>query len=258
MKAGKVSTEAKVGILVLVGIILLFFMSFRVSRLERLKGEIYTALFSSVSGLVVNATVEVAGVPVGRVEDIGLEKGKAKVRMKIGQVRLHEDAEAAIKTHGVLGDKYIEIKPGSPETPLLSPGATITNAQSAPDMDQLFASLESAAQGIADLGRSLQEVIGGEEGRVAIREVISNLRDASAGLKDVVQDNKGKVNKIVANLEDITAKVNKGEGTLGKLISDEQFYNEAEKTMNKMQKAAEGVQEQTPITTLGALLGLFF
>ena len=65
-------------------------MSFRVSRLERLKGEIYTALFSSVSGLVVNATVEVAGVPVGRVEDIGLEKGKAKVRMKIGQVRLHE------------------------------------------------------------------------------------------------------------------------------------------------------------------------
>ena len=257
MKAGKVSTEAKVGILVLVGIILLFFMSFRVSRLERLKGEIYTALFPSVSGLVVNATVEVAGVPVGRVEEIGLEKGKAKVWMKIGQVRLHEDAEAAIKTHGVLGDKYIEIRPGSPETPLLSPGATITNVQSAPDMDQLFASLESAAQGIADLGSSLQEVIGGEEGRVAIREVISNLHDVSVGLKEMVQDNKGRVNNIVVNLEGITAKVKEGEGTLGKLISDEQFYNEAEKTMNKLQKAAEGVQEQTPITTLGVILGLF-
>ena len=257
MKAGKVSTEAKVGILVLVGIILLFFMSFRVSRLERLKGEIYTALFPSVSGLVVNATVEVAGVPVGRVEKIGLEKEKAKVWMKIGQVRLHEDAVAAIKTHGVLGDKFIEIRPGSPETPLISPGATITNVQSAPDMDQLFASLESAAQGIADLGSSLQEVIGGEEGRVAIREVISNLHDVSVGLKEMVQDNKGRVNNIVVNLEGITAKVKEGEGTLGKLISDEQFYNEAEKTMNKLQKAAEGVQEQTPITTLGVILGLF-
>ena len=111
---------------------------------------------------------------------------------------------------------------------------------------------------MADLGRSLQEAIGGEEGGVAIKEVIVNLNDASAGLKEMVQDNKGKVNNIVANLEDITAKVKEGEGTLGKLVTDEEFYNEAEKTMKKMQKAAEGVQEQTPITTLGALLGLFF
>jgi phospholipid/cholesterol/gamma-HCH transport system substrate-binding protein len=258
MKGAKVSTEAKVGILVLVGIILLFFMSFRVSRLERIKGENYTALFPSVSGLVVNANVEVAGVPVGKVEDIGLEEGMAKVLMKIGQVQLHEDAEATVKTHGVLGDKYIEVKPGSPDAPVLPPGSTIVNAQAAPDMDQLFVSLESAAQGMAELGKSLQSAIGGEEGQMAIKEIITNLNVASAGLKDVVQDNKGKVNTIVDNLEDITAKVNKGEGTLGKLISDEKFYNEAEKTMNKMQKAAEGVQEQTPITTLGAIVGLFF
>jgi phospholipid/cholesterol/gamma-HCH transport system substrate-binding protein len=257
MKGSKVSTEAKVGILVLVGIIL-FFMSFRVSRLERIRGVIYTALFPSVSGLVVNANVEVAGVPVGRVEEIGLEQGMAKVWMKIGQVQLHEDAEAIVKTHGVLGDKYIEVKPGSPDAPLLPPGSTIINAQSAPDMDQLFASLESAAQGMADLGKSLQEAIGGEEGQAAVKEIITNLHDASAGLKAMVQDNKDRVDNIVANLEDITAKVKEGKGTLGKLVTDEQFYNEAEKTMNKMQKAAEGVQEQTPITTLGALLGLFF
>lgn len=258
MKGGKISTEAKVGILVLLGIILLFFMSFRISRLERIKGEVYTALFPSVSGVVVNSDVEVAGVPVGKVEKIGLEGGMAKVWMKIGQVQLHEDAEAIIRTHGVLGDKYIEVKPGSPDTPLLPPGSAITKVQAAPDMDQLFASLESAASGMADLGRSLQEAIGGEEGRVAVKEIILNLHDASAGLKEMIQDNKGKVNNIVANLEDITGKINEGEGTLGKLVADEQLYTDAEKTMRKMQKAAEGVQEQTPITTLGALLGLFF
>ena len=90
------------------------------------------------------------------------------------------------------------------------------------------------------------------------KEIINNLHVTSADHKDMVQDNKGRVNNIVANLEDITAKVKEGEGTLGKLVSDEQLYDEAEKTMNKLQKAAEGVQEQTPITTLGALLGLFF
>jgi phospholipid/cholesterol/gamma-HCH transport system substrate-binding protein len=258
MKESKVSTEAKVGILVLLGIILLFFMSFRVSRLERLKGVNYTAIFPSVSGLVVNANVEVAGVPVGRVEQIALEKGMAKVLMKIGQAQLHEDAEAAVKTHGVLGDKYIEVTLGSPDAPLLPPGATITHVRAAPDMDQLFASLESAASGMADLGRSLEGAIGGPEGRNAIREVVANLQIASAGLKEMVQENKGKVNNIVTNLDDITAKVKEGEGSLGKLVTDDTLYNEAEKTMKKMQKAAEGVQEQTPITILGAIGGLFF
>jgi len=93
---------------------------------------------------------------------------------------------------------------------------------------------------------------------VGKKEIIVNLHGASAGLKEVVQDNKGRLNNIVANLEDITGKMKEGKGTLGKLMADEQLYTEAEKTMNKLQKAAEGVQEQTPITTLGALLGLFF
>jgi phospholipid/cholesterol/gamma-HCH transport system substrate-binding protein len=258
MKTSKVSTEAKVGILVLVGIILLLFMSFRVSRLERLKGEVYTALFPSVSGLVINANVEVAGVPVGRVEKIGLEEGMAKVWMKIGQAQIHADAEAAVKTHGVLGDKYIEVKPGSPDVPLLPPGAEITNVRSAPDMDQVFTSLESAARGMADLGKSLHEAVGGEEGRNKIKEIVTNLEEASAGLKEMVHDNKGKVNDIVANLDDITTKVKTGEGSLGKLVNDDKLYNETEKTLRKVQKAAEGVQEQAPITILTAIAGLFF
>jgi phospholipid/cholesterol/gamma-HCH transport system substrate-binding protein len=233
MKASMVSTESKVGILVLVGIILLFFMSFRVSRLERLKGEVYSALFPSVSGLVINANVEVAGVPVGRVEKIGLEKGMAKVWMKIGQAQLHTDAEATVKTHGMLGDKYIEVKPGSPDAPLLSPGAEITNVRTTPDVDELLTSLESAARGMADLGKSLHEAVGGEKGQNKIKEIVDNL-------------------------DNITAKVKAGEGSLGKLVNDDKLYNEAEKTMRKMQKAAEGVQEQTPITILGAIAGLFF
>lgn len=233
MKGSMVSTEAKVGILVLVGIILLFFMSFRISRLERLKGVVYTALFPSVSGLVVNANVEVAGVPVGRVEKIGLEKGMAKVWMKIGQAELHTDAEAAVKTHGMLGDKYIEVKPGSPDAPLLPPGTEITKVKTVPDVDELLVSLQSAATGMAELGKSLHEAVGGEEGQ-------------------------NKLKKIVDNLDDITAKVKKGEGSLGKLVNDEKLYDEAEKALRKMEKAAEGIQEQTPITILSAIAGFFF
>jgi len=233
-------------------------MSFRVSRLERFKGEVYTALFPSVSGLVINANVEVAGVPVGRVEKIGLEKGMAKVWMKIGQTSLHTDAEVAVKTHGMLGDKFIEVKPGSPDAPILPPGAEIAKARAAPDLDELLTSLDSAARGMADLGKSLHEAVGGEEGQNKIKEIVANLQEASAGLKDMVHNNQGKVNDIVANLDDITAKVKGGEGTLGKLVYDDKLYAETEKTMRKVQKAMEGIQEQTPITILSAIAGFFF
>jgi phospholipid/cholesterol/gamma-HCH transport system substrate-binding protein len=94
-------------------------------------------------------------------------------------------------------------------------------------------------------------------GKNRIKEIVANLQEASAGLKDMVHDNKDKVNDIVANLDDITTKVKGGEGSLGKLVNDDKLYNEAEKTMRKMQKAAEGVQEQTPITILTAIAGLF-
>jgi phospholipid/cholesterol/gamma-HCH transport system substrate-binding protein len=65
--------------------------------------------------------------------------------------------------------------------------------------------------------------------------------------KDAIQSVKG-----------FTEKLDKGEGTLGKLISDDTLAKEAEKTMKKIQKAAEGIEEQTPITVLGTIFGIFF
>jgi phospholipid/cholesterol/gamma-HCH transport system substrate-binding protein len=50
----------------------------------------------------------------------------------------------------------------------------------------------------------------------------------------------------------------KKEGTLGKLLGDDQLIKEAEKTMKKIQKAAESIEEQTPITVLGTIVGIFF
>jgi phospholipid/cholesterol/gamma-HCH transport system substrate-binding protein len=60
------------------------------------------------------------------------------------------------------------------------------------------------------------------------------------------------------SVKGIVEKVEKGEGTLGKLVSDDTLMKEAEKTMKKVQKAAEGIEEQTPISVLSIIMGLFF
>ncbi len=85
----------------------------------------------------------------------------------------------------------------------------------------------------------------------------------------------------VASLKTVSSDIEQGKGTLGKLVNDDSLYvdaketmknvnqftgtlkdgnlvNEAEKTMKKVQQAAEGVEEQTPISILGTIFGLFF
>jgi len=262
-----------VGLLVLAAILLLFFMSFRVSRLERVKGEVYAALFPSVTGLSVNAAVEVAGVPVGRVERIGLKDQQARVTMRIGTIELHEDAEAIIRTAGVLGDKYVEVRPGSPESPLLPPGGMIKRVKAATEVDQLVAAVETAVKDFGALGKTVDEIVGGKEGAERIRQMLVNITEASSSINEMISENKDKVGTLVANLEEfsreltpmshkaqrtlanldeISTKLRAGEGTLGKLLSDDTLYGDAQETIASFRRVMAKVEGGEG--TLGKLL----
>jgi len=116
---------------------------------------------------------------------------------------------------------------------------------------------ESAKQAVDTL-KNLSEQIEKGEGTLGklikdetlyndARELVQSTKETMQSAKDAVETVKG-----------ITEKVEKGEGTLGKLVSDDQLMKEAEKTMKKIQKAAESIEEQTPITVLGTLIGIFF
>ncbi|MEK7243272.1 MAG: MlaD family protein, partial [Thermodesulfobacteriota bacterium] len=110
------SSEAKVGLFVLVGLIILGYMSVQIGKqtLGLKKGYTLEVFFDNAAGLDRDASVQIAGVEVGRVESIQLQAGKALVRLRITPgVKLEKDAIAAIKTHGILGEKYVELHPGT-------------------------------------------------------------------------------------------------------------------------------------------------
>ncbi|MFT5388168.1 MAG: phospholipid/cholesterol/gamma-HCH transport system substrate-binding protein, partial [Candidatus Omnitrophota bacterium] len=72
------------------------------------------ATFTSVTGLKENTNVEIAGVIVGKVNDIILEDYQATVTMLIDNtIEVQDDAIASIRTKGILGENYIEILPGA-------------------------------------------------------------------------------------------------------------------------------------------------
>jgi phospholipid/cholesterol/gamma-HCH transport system substrate-binding protein len=293
MDRKKISSEMLVGILVIIGIILLLYMSFRIGKFGVFHQQGYeiTATFNNTNGLDPRSPVQIAGVEVGRVKNIKLDGYKALVTLLIRErVKIPVDSKVTIKTQGMLGDKYIEIVPGAQQT-YLSSGDSIKDAVVSPDFGEIFAQVNTAAKNFGDTMGEFKGIIGEQE-KVNIKKSIENLQAVSGDFKELVATNKNSVTRIVnnmetissdieqgkgtlgklakdetlynetkdavANIKEFTDDIKQGKGTLGKLAKDESLYNETEKTMKKVQKAAEGIQELTPITILGTVFGTFF
>jgi phospholipid/cholesterol/gamma-HCH transport system substrate-binding protein len=139
----KTSLNTAVGVFVLIGILCLGYLSIKLGKLELLGGDYYqvSADFDSVSGLKKGAAVEIAGVEAGRVDKIMLDpkqSGRARVYLKMSrEVKLQEDVIASVRTKGIIGDKFILLKPGGSEK-LIGPGGSIRETESAVDLEELL------------------------------------------------------------------------------------------------------------------------
>jgi phospholipid/cholesterol/gamma-HCH transport system substrate-binding protein len=131
--------ELIVGVFVMVGIACLSYLSIKLGKLEVIGGDFYEvrAQFDSASGLKTGATIEIAGVEVGRVKGIVLSKDRAVVTLAVGNgVDLYTDTIASIKTRGIIGEKYLALSPGGGGDPL-KPGETIRDTESGVDLEEL-------------------------------------------------------------------------------------------------------------------------
>jgi phospholipid/cholesterol/gamma-HCH transport system substrate-binding protein len=291
-----IATETKVGIFVVLGILVLAFFTIKVGRIEvgREKGyEVYT-LLDSASGLAKNSPVQIAGVEVGKVESISLEGSRARVTLQLStRVRIPEGSKINVKSVGLLGEKYLEIVPPpegkttktgqnssgqsdqgqNPEgisasasaagmayaagrskfenekeqAGYIKPGGYIEQGGPSVDVDRVLTQLSTIGSDIQVVTKSLSGALGGPEGEKAIREIVSGARETVANLQEIaetiergegtlgklVKDEKlyGDVKETMANLKEVTQSIEEGKGTLGKLVKDEALYAETKATM---------------------------
>ena len=59
----------------------------------------------------------------------------------------------------------------------------------------------------------------------------------------------------LANLNKVSKQIEKGKGTLGKLVKDDTLYDDTRRAVKSVKKAADGISEITPVTVLGVILG---
>jgi phospholipid/cholesterol/gamma-HCH transport system substrate-binding protein len=137
----KYKMETIVGIFVTLGIICIGYMTVKLGNVHILGDDSYPliAKFTSASGLKIGNPVNILGIEVGRVEQISMDQANQKaivqIRIKNG-IKVYDDAIAAIKNEGLIGDKYMNIDPGGSGT-LLGPSGVITDTQAAVDIIDL-------------------------------------------------------------------------------------------------------------------------
>ena len=269
------SAEAKVGMLVIVGSVILLYMTFAVGKYQfgEKEGYILEAAFDSVAGLDTKSSVRMAGVKIGLVEKVELENNRAKVTMRIQpDVKIQRGTEAMIKTMGLLGEKYVEFvpvkngkqQPSADGGPTYGDGERVQATVSPSDVDKLINQLSSISEDIKQVTASLSQVFGTERGARSMEDILGDLRQTTANIKDfsytlqndgselvmrmnelvaslngVVGDNRDNLKVTMENvkeasktaelalasIENAARKIDRGEGTIGKLVNDEGMYN---------------------------------
>jgi phospholipid/cholesterol/gamma-HCH transport system substrate-binding protein len=134
--------ELVVGIFVLIGLVALAYLSIRLGKLDFIGTQGYRVVadFDSIAGLKPGAMVEIAGVEVGRVESIRLNKqyqAAVAFRIKPGVI-LQDDAIASVKTKGLIGEKYVRITPGGSDK-VLGDGGVLRETESPTELEDLIA-----------------------------------------------------------------------------------------------------------------------
>ncbi len=133
--------EFYVGLFVIIGFLSAGYLFVVLGEITLNRGKQYQvhAFFTSVSGLKTGARVEMAGVQIGTVSKVSIDKERllAKVDFRIDKdIELSDDIIASVKTSGIIGQKYIDILAGGSDI-ILEPGDEILLTESSLDIESL-------------------------------------------------------------------------------------------------------------------------
>src|SRR5574341_166011 len=274
--------EVGVGALVLVGLALFVALMFWLTdRRVGAKGFTVQVLFQNVAGLEQGDPVMVSGVKVGRVESVRLERsGRVSVTLTVARdVRPRLDAGAAIGSLDFLGSKYIDYSPGIREEPLPSRTVIVgSHKTELTDMAQGVAQRANELLGNATALVSEQLAVALHNTLVATQRGMNTLtavgngplvsqatqtlaaaQKAMARLDSLLGSATGKrVDTLTANLSALTTRlssasaaldtllgrINRGEGTLGKVATDTMLYRNLNETLTALTALLTDLKER--------------
>jgi phospholipid/cholesterol/gamma-HCH transport system substrate-binding protein len=152
--------------------------------------------------------------------DIRLHGGLALVTFTVDDViRVYADATASLANIGILGEKYIDLNPGSFLRGEAPAGARLTSITGV-GMDAVMESIGKISKDIEGITYSLNATIGGEHGKSKMDDIVDNLRAMASELRATAEENHASFNRTMANVETITKDLREQLPILAKQLSD--------------------------------------
>ncbi len=313
------TNEQKVGLFFLVGIILVFVaIEATVGMGILTKGYHLYVKYGDVEGLRNGDAVQVAGLKLGKVNEIKLQPDGVLVRLTLeDKAVVRRDSVAHLDYQALSGTRFISISLGTPSSPALKDGDTI-EGEVPPSLTDMIGQIKDVAHSITDLADSLNQnqdrVLNNvntmlEQNRDALQQTLSNVESVTAkldrgqgtlakllndgslydhanamiadlqkvserlargqgdlgrlvnsdgALYDDVRETVARLSTTATNLEEISAQVRDGQGTLGRIVQDDQLYQDAQSALHSVNRAANGIEDQSPISVLGTLITTLF
>ncbi len=229
-----VSREVRVGLFLVVAFLILIAL-FELLGKETIFSRLieYRTSFKSIPGLKLGDPVRLAGVDVGTVRDIRIIGARVEVVMRVKPgTPVKTDSIATIKLTSLLGTNFVDISFGSPAAPIAPPGSLLASSEP-PDLNTLMARLNDAAGEIETLTKQVNQGLGkGIEPLTSafqsIDKIAKKIEKGEGTLGRLIADDNlyREIRDIAGNLDRVSGQIAKGQGTLGKLITDETLYRD--------------------------------
>lgn len=256
------TTEFKVGLFTLlaIGVVIYMFIILTPEIVDSESSNSYYTIVDNASGIVPKTHVRTNGVSVGRVEDVILESSHTKITFGINKaVKVPIGSKIEIRTRGFLGETFVEVVRAPDIGQYIEPGHIIPMNSDQVGMAQLIGIIGGIAKDIKKVSRTFADVIGTNEGKESVKNIIGNIESASSDLKYMLRENREGVDQIVANLNEfsnnlanvmndenvakldsiiadfeqtmadvrvVSDKIASGEGTIGKLVNEDETIEE--------------------------------
>ncbi len=243
------------GVLLVVGILWLGGFTFGESRYS------FSIMFTEVAGLVAGDKVTVAGLDAGEILSLQLAPfGKVVAKVEVDNyIKIPVDSRISVASYGLIGAKVISIRPGGSDV-YIEPD-TVVQGTYEKGLGDVVHEMAEALTGIRAVLRSADEILTDQEGKDLVKEALVNanaasfdLMKATADLRVMTTELRAFVSEkrepageaidamedavvgfaevtyelktISASLDSIVRRVEGGEGTLGKLINEDEAHDE--------------------------------
>lgn len=245
---------AAVGAFVVLGLLLFAVGLFLIGDRRMLFSDTFEvyAEFSRIAGLENGAIVRVAGMNAGEVNAIHLPaspSAKFRVRLRVREdlrqlIRL--DSVASIQNDGLVGNKFVQVESGTDGSPPVPEGGTIQSREPF-DLAHMFQrvneTIDLVTATITDVKAGVDEALGAVSATAADAQAL--VGDIGAELTAVTST----ANRVAADVQAMVADVKAGRGSVGKLMTDDAFYErlktiagEAERTVGNLREASESAK----------------